>query len=116
MDRSHEKIKKIEINDKKHKIYSNSKIGIKIPIKKIIIVGNKIIPSGVLRSVVDPAEGRLLSLRELESLAGKITDLYRDRGYFLSRAYVPAQTINNGIVEIDVVEVVYGGGFYQKQF
>jgi POTRA domain-containing ShlB-type protein len=37
-------------------------------------------------------------------LAGRITDLYREHGYILARAYVPAQEMRDGAVEIAVVE------------
>ena len=37
-------------------------------------------------------------------LASQITDRYKKSGYFLTRAYVPAQTIENGIVHIRVAE------------
>ena len=48
--------------------------------------------------------GRELSLADLEEAAALITRYYRDRGYFVARAYVPAQEIRDGIVEITVLE------------
>jgi hemolysin activation/secretion protein len=48
--------------------------------------------------------GRELSLADLEEAAAVITRFYRDRGYFVARAYVPAQEIREGIVEITVLE------------
>ena len=43
-------------------------------------------------------------LASLWKVAGQITKHYQDAGYFLSRAYVPAQEIDGGIVTIKVVE------------
>jgi hemolysin activation/secretion protein len=37
-------------------------------------------------------------------IAAAITEHYRNAGYFLSRAYVPAQSINKGVLVIKVVE------------
>ena len=37
-------------------------------------------------------------------MAARITDLYREHGYILARAYVPAQEMRDGAVEIGVVE------------
>ena len=41
-------------------------------------------------------------------ITGMITERYRNAGYFLSRAYVPAQKIDNGIITIKVVEGYVG--------
>jgi hemolysin activation/secretion protein len=48
--------------------------------------------------------GRELGLADLEEAASVITRFYRDRGYLVARAYVPAQEIREGIVEITVLE------------
>lgn len=48
--------------------------------------------------------GKELSLADLQRAADIITRFYRDRGYFVARAYVPAQDIRDGIVEITVLE------------
>jgi hemolysin activation/secretion protein len=48
--------------------------------------------------------GKELSLADLERAADVITRFYRDHGYFVARAYVPAQDIKDGIVEITVLE------------
>ncbi len=48
--------------------------------------------------------GKELSLADLQRAADVITRVYRERGYFVARAYVPAQDIKDGIVEITVLE------------
>ncbi|WP_422026123.1 ShlB/FhaC/HecB family hemolysin secretion/activation protein [Pyruvatibacter mobilis] len=52
--------------------------------------------SDLLATEVGPAE--------LEAIAGKITALYRDRGYVLSRAIIPPQDIAMGLITIEVIE------------
>ena len=47
---------------------------------------------------------RELGLADLEEAAAAISRFYRERGYFVARAYVPAQEIRDGIVEITVLE------------
>jgi hemolysin activation/secretion protein len=47
---------------------------------------------------------RTISLFTLYQLADKITAKYRNDGFILSRAYVPAQNIRNGVAQIKVVE------------
>lgn len=45
-----------------------------------------------------------LSFVDLERATDVITRFYRDRDYFVARAYVPVQEIKDGIVEITVLE------------
>ena len=54
--------------------------------------------------------GSELSLSDLRAMAEKISDYYHDNGYFLARAYLPAQDIVNGAVTIAVIEGRVGGG------
>jgi hemolysin activation/secretion protein len=54
---------------------------------------------------VADAEGKELSLPQLQALADRLSEHYRARGYLLSHAYVPAQDVRDGTVEIAVVEV-----------
>ena len=49
-------------------------------------------------------EGNEVSLETAWEIASKITKHYQSEGYFLSRAYVPAQEVKNNSVTIKVVE------------
>lgn len=51
--------------------------------------------------------GREVNLADLESAAARITQFYREHGYAVARAYVPAQQIRGGSVEIAVLEGRY---------
>jgi len=48
--------------------------------------------------------GTELSLTELEAMAARITQHYREKGYFVARAYLPAQDISNHVVTIAISE------------
>ena len=48
--------------------------------------------------------GKTVSQADLSTIAGKISDLYREAGYHLSRAIVPVQDIKNGHIRIRVIE------------
>lgn len=48
--------------------------------------------------------GQSVDLTTLNHLADRITKIYRDNGYFLSRAIVPEQEVNEGAVIIQVIE------------
>ena len=77
-------------------------------VQQIRIVGNTAFTSATLHALVAGAEGRSVTLAELEQLAARITAYYQEQGFPLSRALVPAQTIRAGEVVIQVVEARYG--------
>jgi hemolysin activation/secretion protein len=66
--------------------------------------GNTVLHSDELEALVAEGVGRDLTLGQIEALAARVTASYRERGYLLARAYVPAQEIADGVVEIAVSE------------
>lgn len=78
------------------------------PVRTIEITGNTELPVELLHAVVAPSEGKALTLSDLNALADRISDVYHKRGFPLATAYVPAQTIDNGVVRIDIAEARYG--------
>jgi hemolysin activation/secretion protein len=60
-----------------------------------------------LLEVLGPA-GRDLTLAEVQERADRLTKFYKDSGYVVGRALVPAQDVRDGIVEIHVLEGRYG--------
>lgn len=77
-------------------------------VKTIEITGNTLLPTGQLHALVADSEGKQLTLGDLAELADRISAVYHHAGYPLARAYVPAQTLRNGVVTIAVVEARYG--------
>jgi len=45
-----------------------------------------------------------VTFTDLETIARRITSLYRANGYFLAQAIVPLQVVKQGVVEISVIE------------
>ncbi|MDE2234553.1 MAG: ShlB/FhaC/HecB family hemolysin secretion/activation protein [Gammaproteobacteria bacterium] len=45
-----------------------------------------------------------LTIGQLQQIADVVTKYYHDRGYFLARAIIPTQEVNNGIITIRVLE------------
>ena len=78
------------------------------PVKRIRITGNVALSLNTLHALIADSEGKSLSLSGLYDLAALITAYYHRHGYPLSRAIIPAQTINDGEVEIEVIEAHYG--------
>ena len=72
------------------------------------ITGNSRVDTATLHALVASAEGKQLTLPELGALTGRITDYYHTHGYPLARAIIPAQTLHDGVVRIEVIEAHYG--------
>ncbi|MDP1634334.1 MAG: ShlB/FhaC/HecB family hemolysin secretion/activation protein [Gallionellaceae bacterium] len=77
-------------------------------VSSIRIAGNRLFDTATLHALVRDAEGKELTLSQLGELAARITAYYRDHGYPLARAFIPAQTIRDGLFTIEVIEARYG--------
>jgi hemolysin activation/secretion protein len=82
--------------------------GPRLQVNGFILDGNQALPSAELLSLLADLAGRELSVGQLQGAANRITRLYRERGYPLARAYLPAQEIEGGMVKIAVLEGRYG--------
>ena len=72
------------------------------------IVGNNVIPQSEIDAVLKPYLFRPISFVELISAQQAVTQLYIDRGYFTTGAFIPPQTIQNRTVKIEIVEGTIG--------
>lgn len=77
---------------------------VKVELKRIRLKGVTAFTETELANIYQPYLDQEMPLANLWMIAGKITQRYQEEGYFLSRAYVPAQEINGGTVTIKVVE------------
>ena len=73
-------------------------------LKDIKLVGGATLPETQVRRVFANRIGEKISLTEIYAIANSITRLYRDQGFILSRAVVPQQEIDGGVVTIQIVE------------
>jgi hemolysin activation/secretion protein len=78
--------------------------GLRLRLANVRFSGVTVMPLPALQNLVRPDIGRELSFTDLDALAGRVTKLYRDRGYFIARAYLPQQEIKDGSIEILVLE------------
>ncbi|MBP6765380.1 MAG: hypothetical protein KA141_10300, partial [Rubrivivax sp.] len=60
--------------------------------------------AGVLTELVQPWVGRKLDINGLNEATGVITRHYQAAGHVLSYAYLPAQRVADGVIEIAVLE------------
>ncbi|WP_090939589.1 ShlB/FhaC/HecB family hemolysin secretion/activation protein [Pelosinus propionicus] len=72
------------------------------------IRGETPVPADELLKIVQNEAGKESTLGELNRLTGKITQYLRWQGYLVAFAYLPAQDIRDGVVEIAVVPGTYG--------
>ncbi|SMC41865.1 ShlB/FhaC/HecB family hemolysin secretion/activation protein [Sporomusa malonica] len=80
----------------------------KIPVRGFRISGESPLPADELLNLIKGESGRELTLGELNALAGKLTQYLRLQGYIVAFAYIPAQDIKDGVVEIAVIPGKYG--------
>ncbi|HUD33541.1 MAG TPA: POTRA domain-containing protein, partial [Variovorax sp.] len=79
-----------------------------VAVRGLTFTGNDVYTQAQLHPLVQDAEGRELTIAQLDEVATRITRLYRNAGYFVARAYVPAQEIVDGQVRIRVIEGHHG--------
>ncbi|MGH6980438.1 MAG: ShlB/FhaC/HecB family hemolysin secretion/activation protein [Stellaceae bacterium] len=85
-------------------------------IKDIRVTGAKVYGPDAFRALIAPLIGNSVHLSDIIHVADAIEQKYRADGYVLTRAYVPAQSVNNGVFTVSVVEgyiaavSVTGGG------
>lgn len=77
---------------------------IEISVERIDITGSTIFTQKDFEPVLEPVEGREVTLEELQQVVDGITQLYLDRGYITSRAFLVDQTVEDGVVQIRVIE------------
>lgn len=78
--------------------------GIKFQLKSIVFEGNTVFSSEELQKVVAGYIGQTVEVAKLTEIADAITAYYAKAGYFLTRAYLPPQTIKDGTVLIRIRE------------
>lgn len=79
-----------------------------LEVSGFVVQGNTVIAEAELQALLADLKGRTVNLGDVQAGARRITLLYRERGYPLARAYLPAQEIENGVIHINVLEGRYG--------
>jgi len=81
---------------------------LRVKVASFTFTGNTLIPEDELRAKVQEFVGKELNFEGLNDAATEVRAFYRLRGYFLAQAYLPEQTIRNGVVEITIIEGRWG--------
>ncbi len=66
--------------------------------------GNTVFTESSLKRLLERFIDLQLNLYDLTRAADVVTNLYRDEGYIVARAVIPAQKVEKGVVHIEIVE------------
>ena len=77
---------------------------LKVTVSKYRISGNRIYSEEQLLPALKEWYGKELDFEGLTDAANAVRAFYRANGYFLAQAYLPAQQIRDGVVEIAILE------------
>ncbi|MGI9214619.1 MAG: ShlB/FhaC/HecB family hemolysin secretion/activation protein, partial [Gammaproteobacteria bacterium] len=89
---------------------------IKLFLKDIKIEGMTLFSKKDVIDLYLPHLYKEITLDLVYKVAEKITSFYRKKGYFISKAYLPSQRINKGIVTIKVIEGYIGKVELEEKF
>jgi hemolysin activation/secretion protein len=78
---------------------------LRILVERVSVVGSTVFPPEVIARITRPYEGRYLTQEDLLALRDELTRLYTDRGYVNSGVILPDQTVRDGQVTYQVIEV-----------
>jgi len=76
----------------------------KVLVHDIRVSGATLIPAKDINEITTPYKNKELTIADMQKVADLITDDYRQKGYITSRAYLPPQKIEGGILEINILE------------
>lgn len=75
-----------------------------VTVNSVVFSGNTLISSAKLQPLVESIIGKKVTFGELQEVAYKVSDYYREKGYMVARAYIPAQQVKDGVIEIQIIE------------
>ena len=78
--------------------------GAKVRVDELRITGASVFPTSELMAATGFVPGTESTLSQLQGMAAAVTAYYRERGYFVANAYLPAQDVSSHVVTIAVSE------------
>ena len=72
--------------------------------RRLKIIGNTLISTEELAPLLDVGKGEKMTLGILTLYANEVTAAYASQGYFLARAFIPAQKFRDGVVTLQIME------------
>jgi len=90
--------------DEQERVITEDESEVRFSVRNIHLDGNDIIPTEELRPLLELYEGKETTLAGLKHLAEGIQQEYRHRGYITTFVFIPPQRIEDGQVQIKVIE------------
>ena len=75
-----------------------------VEVRQIQVKGSTLLSDAEINQIIQPFEGRSMTLAELRTITDAITQLYLEQGYVTARALLEEKPITDGIVQIRVLE------------
>ena len=82
--------------------------GQQVTLSQVQFDGNTVFSNDALNAVLGTVQGQAYDMAGLRSLANSISEHYRNSGYPFARAFLPEQTLQEGLLRIDIIEGRYG--------
>ena len=73
-------------------------------IRRVNVTGNTVFTDSALAEITAPYTNRAITSEDLEQLRIDLTNYYVQRGYVTSGAYIPDQTVDDGVIEFHIIE------------
>lgn len=93
-----------EIIDQQKEEQQGAADEVKFRINEIVVDKSEVLQEQEINSITQDYINKEIVLQDLYKVVNKINDLYATKGYLTCRAFLPPQTIKNGIVHIKLVE------------
>jgi hemolysin activation/secretion protein len=93
-----------ELKEQEGKVIQDLRVLQCFRIKKIIFSENEIIEKIYEENFSKEYLGKCVSIRQISKLSKKVSDHLVDEGYVTSRAEIPAQSLAEGVLKINVIE------------
>lgn len=73
-------------------------------LNRVTVTGSTVISAAEFDALFAEAIGKTVNLASLRAIANRATELYREKGYFLSKVIVPEQEASDGNVTLAAIE------------
>jgi hemolysin activation/secretion protein len=94
---------------------ANATSSVKIKVNAINISGNSLFSDSQLSALVDDLIGGDHNFAQINASVARISRFYRERGYAVARAYLPAQDLKGGVITINILEGIVGAQTLDNQ-
>lgn len=98
------------------KIEAKQQDTIVIRVSKINVEKSEILTEEEIRTITARYEGKDLKPSELYKVVSEINELYKNKKYITAKAVLPPQTIEDGVVRIQLVEGRFGDLLLEAKF